>query len=118
MARTDTTSFNETFDTDLSDSAIQAWIDSASLEVDEIAERDPSLSANRLEQIELRLAQAMATGQDPRIDSTSRETASVDYGEQTDYWDMAVGMDPTGYLSGWGLPKAGLSVPDTKGVDE
>ncbi len=118
MARTTLSDFKETFDSDLSDSAIQAWIDSASLEVDEIADRDSSIKSARLEEIELRLAQAMATGQDPRIDSASRETASVNYGEQTNYWDMAVGMDPTGYLSGWGKPKAGFSVPDTKGIDD
>ncbi len=117
MSRIDPDEFKKTFDTDLSDGAIQAWLDGASLDVDEIQQRDSSISSERLEQIELRLAQAKATGQDPRIDSASRETGSVSYGENMDYWSMAVGLDPTGYLSGYGKPKAGMSVSDSKGIE-
>jgi len=120
MTRTNPTDVKNTFETDLSDSAISDWIDIATEIVDDIAGVDPSLSATRLEKIEKLLAQHYAASQDPRLSSTSRETASVDYQRNddyaTDYMAAAVSLDPTGVVADLDKRTATLNVPDARNI--
>jgi len=125
MARITPTELREVFDTDLSDSSLTVWIDMASSIVDDIEDKDSSISSGRLENIEKLLASHFASSQDQRIESTSRETASVSYQGNTNSMDLrgtkhgqaAIQLDPTGVLSSLGKPTASLSVPDVKEVD-
>lgn len=105
MPRTDPTTVKETFDTDLSDSAVSDWISRASHLVDDIAAADPSITDARLTDIEGLVAQHFAASQDPRIQSGERESASVAYQgqtgmgfESTQYGQAALELDPTGLL--------------------
>jgi hypothetical protein len=116
MTRISVQEVEATFDTDLSTDAIEAWIDSAHLEINDYAEKYTDVGGDRLKELELRLTQAMMTGQDPRIDSASRETASVTYRGDTNYWMLLKGLDKHGYFAGYGKPKAGVFVPDSKGL--
>jgi len=121
MSRTNPTDVKNTFDTDLSDSAIQDWIDIATEVVDDVEGVDPSISATRLEKIEKLLAQHYAATQDPRLSSTSRETASADYQRNdeyaTDYMATAVSLDPTGVIANLNKRTATLSVPDARNIE-
>lgn len=120
MARTNPTDVKETFDTDLSDSAVDDWIAHANDIVNDIASYDGSIASGRLERIEKLLAQGFAAIQDPRLNSTGRETASANYQRQEEYpndyiW-AAVSADPTGIVASKFKQTATLSVPDTKGI--
>lgn len=127
MARTNPSEVAKIFDTELDTSsggALETWVDMASDIVDDIAAKDSSISSSRLANIEKLLAAHMASGQDQRIESTSRETASVSYqGETasmdlrgTKYGQRAIALDPSGHLSSLGKPKASVGVPDVKDV--
>lgn len=123
MARTNTTDVDEILDTSLSTGALQAYVDAASDVVDDVAAKDSSISSGRLERIEKFYAAHLATAQDPRHSSQSRETASVSNEDRTtnanaNYKELAVSLDPTGVVSGAGKPAATLSVPDAKGVND
>jgi len=123
MARTDTTSVQEIFDTDLDTASLDAWIDIANTVVDDVEGVDSSLSASRLEQIEKLLAAGYAAIQDPRITSTSRETASVNYQRDNteypnEYIASAVAVDPTGVIANQFKQTATLSVPDARGIND
>jgi len=122
MSRTTPTEVSSTFDTDLSDSQLQVWIDTASDIVDTVETQDSSLTDSRLTNIERLLAQGYAAIQDPRLSSTSRETASADYQRQDEYpndyiW-LAVSADPTGVVANSFKQTAGMEVPDLKGIDD
>ena len=123
MTRTTESDVRNVFDTDLDSAALSAWIDIAHEVVDDIADKDSSITNTRLTQIEKLLTCHYASAQDQRISNTSRETASVDYqGETgmnlrgTKYGQQAIQLDPTGLLSTLGKPSASLSVPDSKGI--
>lgn len=127
MARVTPDEVANIFDTDLDTSdggSLDTWIDIANELVDDIQDVGPSISDARLEKIELLAAAHLASAQDQRIDSASRETASVNYQgktgmdwKATTYGQRAVALDPTGTLADSGKRTAFLSVPDTKGVD-
>jgi len=123
MARTDTTSVQEIFDTDLSTDSLEAWIDVANSVVNDVEGVDPSISDTRLEQIEKLLAAGYAANQDPRINSASRETASVNYQRDNteypnEYIASAVAVDPTGVIADQFKRTATLSVPDARGITD
>jgi hypothetical protein len=122
MARVQPADVNEIFDTDLSDSSLSAWIDVATVIVDDIEGVNPEIKDSRLEQIEKLLSAGYAANQDPRISSTSRETASVNYqrGEEypNDYIAQAVALDPTGVVSDQFKRTATLDVPDSRGIHD
>jgi len=122
MTRTNPTDVKVTFDTDLSDAAVEDWIDIASEIVDDVEGVDPSLSATRLEKLEKLLAQHFASAQDPRLSSASRETASADYQRNdeysTDYMASAVSLDPTGVVASLDKRTATLTVPDARNINK
>ena len=121
MSRTTPTDVKETFDTDLSDNAVSDWIDIATEVVDDIADRDTSLSATRLEKLEKLLAQGYAAMQDPRLKNGRRESAQVSYQRSddmpNDYFAAAATLDPTGTVANLFKPDASLSVLDSRGLD-
>jgi len=122
MSRTNPTDVKNTFDTDLSDSAVEDWIGIATEIVDDVEGVNSSLSNSRLEKIERLLAQHFASSQDPRINSTSRETASVNYQRDSDYateyMATAVSLDPTGVVASLNKRTATLDVPDARGITD
>lgn len=122
MARVTASELNEVFDTDLSNTALDAWIDTAHTVVNDVEGVDSSLSDDRLTQIEKMLAAGYASAQDPRLDSGSRETASVNYQRNddypNDYFGLAVALDPTGVIANQFKRTATLSVPDARGIDD
>lgn len=114
----------EIFDTDLSDSAIQTWIEIGQRWIDEIGRKDASLSQSELDNIHKLITAHLASAQDQRLSSASRETASADYQgqtgmnwESTTYGQRALALDPTGTLQDSSKPKASVSVPDSKGLE-
>jgi len=118
------TEVKEIFDTSLSESAIQTWIDIGQPFIDDIA-AESNLSQSELDNIHKLVTAHLASAQDQRIESTSRETGSMTYrGETgmdwmgTTYGQRAVALDPTGTLKESSKPKASLSVPDSKGIDD
>lgn len=114
-----TSALQEILDTSLDTSSLQAHIDAADYEVDEIQDKDSSISDGRLTEIHKWLAAHYATSQDPRADSTSRETASISYADDNaDYKSIAIRLDPTGTIASGSKPKASLSVPDSKGIND
>lgn len=116
--RTNPNDVKETFDTDLSDSAVQDWIDIATEVVDDIAAKDSSITATRLEKIEKMVAQGYTAVQDPRIKNARRESAQVSYqrGDDypNDYFAGAVALDPTGTVAGMFDKTATIDVPRVK----
>jgi len=122
MARTTPTDVKTIFETDLSDSTIQGWIDIATLIVDDIEDADPTLKAIRLERIEKLLSAHFAGSQDQRIAQTSAESKSVEFQGDTEMTDLratkygqnAIALDSTGTLSTLGKPTATISVPNVK----
>jgi len=121
MARISTSDLQEVFDTDLSTTSLDRWIAIANETTDDVAGVDPSLSATRLEQIELMLAAHYASSQDPRLKSASAETKSADYRKNedysTDYMATAVSLDPTGVVANLTKQTATLSVPDSRNIE-
>jgi hypothetical protein len=122
MSRASPSDVEAIFDTDLSTSTVQEWLNFATLIVDDIEDKDPSINATRLKKIETLLASHMASSQDQRIQSASAESKSVEYAGSTDSMDIrgtkhgqnAIALDPTGTLSTLGKPKATLQVPEVK----
>lgn len=112
------------FDTDLSDGEIDAWVNTATELVDEIAAADSSIGSTRLEQIELALTRHFASAQDPRLESYNVGGSSGSYQGETGmhinstvYGQQAAALDPTGTLSGMGKPTPSVTVHDSKGID-
>jgi hypothetical protein len=122
MARVTNSEVEEIFDTDLSTTSLDAWIDIASEVVDDIDSNSDSITDARLKQIELLLSAGYAATQDPRITSASRETASVNYQRQSEYPNeyiaQAVSLDPTGVVASQYKRTATLSVPDARNINE
>jgi len=125
MTRTTPDSVAKIFDTDLdttSGGALEQWVEIAHTVVDDIASADSSISGTRLEQIEKLLAAGYAAAQDPRLNSTSRETASADYQRNdkwpNDYIAQAVALDPTGVIANQYKRTATLEVPDARGLND
>jgi len=122
MTRITESDLQDVFDTDLDSAALSAWIEIAHEITDDVAGVDPSLSATRLSQIEKMLAAHYAATQDPRLSSTSRETASADYQRNedwpTDYMAAAVSLDPTGVVADLDKRTATLDVPDARNIHD
>jgi len=122
MARITNSDLADVFDTDLSTDSLDQWIEIANTITDDVEGVDPSLSSTRLEQIELMLAAHFASAQDPRLSSTSRETASADYQRNdeysTDYMASAVSLDPTGVVASLDKRTATLTVPDARNINK
>ena len=122
MARTTPSDVNEVFDTSLDNTSLTAWIDIATEIVDDIADADPTIDSSRLTKIEKLVTAHIAASQDQRVDSSSRETASVTYSGDTGFADLrgtkhgqaAIMLDETGTLSTLGRPTASISVPEVK----
>jgi len=125
MSRVTPSEVDTIFDTSLDTSqngTLSVWIEIANEIVDDIAAKDSSIQASRLKNIERLLAAHLASSQDQRIESVSRESASVDYAGSTDAMDLrgtkhgqnAIQLDPTSTLSTLGKPSATLSVPEVK----
>jgi hypothetical protein len=131
MARTSKSDVKETFDAafesetgdpdDISDDAVDQWIDIANHLVDDVAAADSSLSSSRLTDLETLVAQHFLATQAPRAESQSGGVRSISYqGETgmgfkaTQYGQRALTLDPTGTLAGSNRPGASLSVPDLK----
>lgn len=110
----------EILDTSLDTSSLEAHIDAASHELSDIKIADPNIADDRLTDIHKYLAAHYATGQEPLADSQSGESRSISYArdEGTNYGKIAKRLDPTGELQVNVLPKASLSVPDTKGISD
>lgn len=113
------------FNTDLTDAEIDAWVNTATELVDDIANEDSSIDSTRLNQIELALTRHFASAQDPRVERDSVGGSSARYqvhvGERllsTAYGQQAVMLDPTGILADLGKPRAGLTVPDARNIDD
>jgi len=124
MTRTTVSDVDTIFDTDLDTSsggALEQWIEIASEVVDDVAGVDSSISSTRLTQLEKLLAAGYASTQDPRISSTSRETASVNYQRNSeypnDYIAQAVALDPTGVIAAQYKRTATLQVPDARNIE-
>lgn len=100
MTRTTLADVKEVVDTDLSDSALNKFIDDAHVAVnDKIAPYTDDSDA--LEAVERYLAAHMATTKEPRVVSASHESVSFEYDEEEGqrYWHQAILMDPTGRLA-------------------
>lgn len=109
----------EILDTTLDTTSLQAHIDAANYEVDDIQDQDSSISDDRLTEIHKWLAAHYATSQDQRASSQSGESRSISYADDNaDYKSLASRLDPTGTIATGSLPAASLSVPDVKGIDD
>lgn len=116
MTRTNPSDVSEIYDTELSNSALQSWIDIATEIVDDIA-AEGSVSSARLEKIEKLLSAHFASAQDQRIQSGGKESGSVEFqGETgmgldgTKYGQQAKTLDPTGTLASMNKPMASVEI--------
>lgn len=121
MPRNTNSELQEIFDTDLGTDSLDRWLGIAESIVDDVEKKDSSLSSSRLKDIEVLVAAHFASSQDPRLSSTSRETASVDYRKAeayaTDYLAAAASLDPTGIVAGLNKPNASVQSVDVKGLE-
>lgn len=124
MARVTPSEVDTNFETDLTTAQLNAWIDMATVLVDDIADADSSISDNRLEQIELALTRHFASAEDPRVASESLAAVEKEYqvnvGEglyQTVHGTQAAMLDPTGTLGETVKPGASIGVPDARNID-
>ena len=105
MPRTDSNKVANILPTSLDPNELTSWIDIATELVDDVEDADPSLPDTRLEKLERLTAAHLASAADPRHESTSGASRSVDYqGEYgtgfdaTSYGQRALALDPTGTL--------------------
>ncbi len=105
MPRTTVSKVRSIFDTDLSDNELTSWMDIATELVDDVEAADPSLADKRLSKLEKLVTAHLASAQDPRHESVSGASRSVDYQgeygqnfEATSYGQRALALDPTGTL--------------------
>lgn len=104
--RTNRSDVREIFDTDLSNDALDAWIDTAhnvvQKQLADTADGD-EVGSKVLEELEKYLAAHLASSQDPRVATETVGDAEFEYQRdpnQTDYWSVVVTLDPTGRLAG------------------
>lgn len=123
MPRTSSSTVDAIFDTSLDAGTLDVWIGIANDLVDDIADADSSIGADRLEHIETLVAAHLAAAQDQRAESRSSASRSVSYQgdtgmhfESTQYGQHALSLDPTGTLAGSGKPSAQVSIPDAKNL--
>jgi 2-keto-3-deoxy-galactonokinase len=127
MSRTTASDVEAIFDTDMSTTALRAWIDVASDVVDEVDAAATGADAARLQRLETLVAAHLASAQDQRLASFSDSGTSGSYqGETglgfqgTKHGQAALALEGvigTDILSGSHKPSAGLSVPDVKATD-
>lgn len=110
----------DVLDTTLDTESLQAHIDASSHDIKDIELADPTISDDRLTDMHKYYAAHFASSQEQRLSSQSGESRSLSYAtdESADYLEIAQRIDPTGELAQSAKPKAGLSVPDTKGISD
>lgn len=113
-ARTDLATVKEIFDTSLSDDALAFWLNTASDDVDDVAAAGTNLTTSQLARLEALWAAHYASAQDPRHQSVSGASRSVDYDRQS-YAEMAYQIDDTGTLEDKSRPSVDFQVmPDNE----
>lgn len=117
MVRTTAADVADIYDTELETGSLTAHIEAASALVDDVAEADSSVSADRLALIETYAAAHLASLQDPRVTDESIGSASWSYDTQSSYMQMAIQLDPTGVLDPEVGTDAGFYVLDGRGTD-
>jgi len=118
-ARNTASEVKEIFETDLTNEKLHNWINMAAETTDDIAAADEGgdLSSQRLKLIEANLAAYYAMANDPRVKRETVGDATFTY-DRTDYWEAAVNLDNTGYLSiDSGKPQASISVLDGRNIE-
>lgn len=101
MARTNATAVGLIVDTNLDTTAIDAFIEDATLIVDRLAADCGSLSTAELTMIEKYMAAHLLTAREARIKHKRRGDVTDVYqrdGEMSEYLKAAIGMDPCGVL--------------------
>lgn len=102
----------------IENSTIQAHIDASASEVERINQAG-NVSESTLTEIHKYLACHYLTLQNPQNSSMSGPVRSESHRDtNADYLSIAERLDPTGVLESSGKPKASLSVPDSKGIED
>jgi len=124
MTRTTESAVTTTIDTNLDSQAVTDWIEIASEVVDDIADKDSSISDTRLRLIEKLVAQHMLSAQDPRVEEDEIGDSSAVYQgntklyfEATQYGQRAIGLDPTNTLTSTGKEQANIRALDSRNID-
>jgi len=117
-----TADVQDVLDTTLDTPSLQAHIDAASHEVEDIKAIDSSVSDSRLTDIHKFLAAHYASSQDPRASSQSGESRSISYADRdsdanANYYGIAKRLDPTGVLAKNQKETATLQVPDARDIN-
>lgn len=107
-------------DTSLDTASLQAHIDASKFDVEDVADLDPTISDDRLTTLHKYLAAHYASSQEKRLSSQSGESRSLSYSSEdsSSYLEAAIRIDPTGLIAQGNKPKASLSTPDLKGVND
>lgn len=122
MARTNATAVGLIIDTDLTTPQIEAFIDDASLWVDEHLGGYTTLSADLLKAIEKYLAAHLICVRDARLTKAQRGDVGETYqrdAKVSEYLKSAAGLDPTGTIEDRlmeGRPKVNFRV--SEGYDD
>ena len=118
-ARNNASEVKEIFETSLSNSQLHNYINMAAETTDDISAADDGndLSSQRLKLIEKNLAAHYAMTRDPRVKREQVGDAAFTY-DRTEYWENAVNLDSTGYLSiDSGKPQASITVLDGRNIE-
>lgn len=117
MARTTISNVKEIFDTDLSDPALERWMNIASSAVDQIEDKGVD-DTDTLQQIETLWTAHLAQSQDREESSIDVESGSVEWEDWINYGEAARSLDPTDSLTGERVPEANIHTLDSRGIDE
>lgn len=101
MARTNAADVKNAIDTSLTDAQVSAFIDDASVVVDDIASADATITSAKLTLIEKYLAAHFVTLRDPRLTKAALADVQESYqrdAEMTEYLKAAIALDPTGII--------------------
>lgn len=109
-ARTDLTTVRAIFDTRLDDDALTFWINAAYPAIDDVEAAGSGLTDAQLARLEAIWAAHLASTQDPRAQSQSGASRSIDYGDRQSYRAMAEQLDDTGTLESTGRPTVDFQV--------
>lgn len=118
-ARTDVSTVQTMFKTDLDGAAIEFWINVAYPVVDDVEAAGTSLSDPQLARLEAVYAAGLMETQDPRIQSGTRESGQVDFGDRQSYMALAEQLDDTGTIQNQNAPTVSFDVyPDDESFDD
>ncbi len=116
MARTDVATVRKIIDTELSDSVIDAYIDSANLTITEVFENDSTLSSDFLAVLEQWLsAHLLSSTRERQFSKAAGGNASIEYTptgvglQATLYGQQVISMDTTGRLAALSGKRASMS---------